>query len=349
MATDPNPQARQSTIDRLVCLLQMNPVHQAAEIISLRSEGVELPNTIGRTPWLSVDALRANRRRLMEQIESIRSKFWGLSDDELNRALDAVDTPGFVDVQTAVARLRTVAAHRAQFNSLRKRFEYDSELLYVLNSIFIRSPKDTGLLREEVLSAFRKRSSRRRGQRVLQSLKAEIPAIYALEADWFAMLGRQKSHLPSIRLKSNVPRRPTRVVRKPITLVRRPSNPIHLIAYIVVVAAILIWSIGHNLKKNNFRPEPIDLSHFSDYKSQVPSAFRAKRYENDVRTPSESKAVPHFQHDKRVWEPYPERYSIAPHDQLKPRPSIENDNPFAQPNTTNPRPPSTESDDRYSR
>src|SRR6185295_10244572 len=71
-----------------------------------------------------------------------------------------------------------------------------------LKEVLIQSPRETAVLREQVLSTFRNRARRKSGRKMVELLQNEMPAVYELESDWFETLRRQKPP----RLTSNVKR-----------------------------------------------------------------------------------------------------------------------------------------------
>ncbi len=200
--SDGKAQARQRAIDYLVQLLQMNPVHEGAEIIAARNEALGLKKQATARPAAPADAQKADRRKLLDQLEELRRQFWTMPLDALNQQLNRLDGQGFADLEAAVARLRVVAVHRANFPPLAQQVDFDGELFSSLKEILTRSPRDTAVLREQVLSTFRNRAHRKRGRKMIKLLQRELPAIYGIEADWFDTLYRQKAQLPTIRFTS---------------------------------------------------------------------------------------------------------------------------------------------------
>jgi len=189
-------QARRQAIDYMVRLLQMNPIQEGDEIISARSKALGLAKRgESAAAAAAAEAPQVDRRKVLEALEAVRSQFWTMPIDELNRQLAALDSQGFSDLEAAIGRLRVVAAHRALFPALAGKPGFDGEFFSALKEVLIRSPRDTAVLREKVLSSFRNRARRKGGRKMVALLKAEVPAIYELEADWFDTLYRQKAHL----------------------------------------------------------------------------------------------------------------------------------------------------------
>jgi hypothetical protein len=182
------------TINYLARLLQMNPVQQADEIIRARNRA--LRRDVGPAA-ASGDAaqVRDRRRKLLEQIEEIRSAFWTLPPAELAAALNRVGG------RRRAPPSRGAGARQASCvignGWLRRRFF--SKLKHVL----IDSPRDVSVLKEQILSSFRDRKHRRRLRQMVRLLEQEVPAIYALEADWFRALYRQRVLARSIFISNS--------------------------------------------------------------------------------------------------------------------------------------------------
>jgi hypothetical protein len=191
----------QAAIDHMVRLLRMNPVHQGAEIIDARREALDLATEAKATRSPPAEEVRALRRKVLDQLVSLRSRFWAMPIDDLNKQLGALDNQGFVDLEVSIARLRIVAAYRDQFPALSQTPGFDGDFFSVLKDVLIRSPRDTAVIREQLLSSFLNRSRRKRGRRMVALLKTEMPAIYELESDWFDTLYRQKGE-PRVPLKT---------------------------------------------------------------------------------------------------------------------------------------------------
>jgi hypothetical protein len=190
------------TINYLARLLQMNPVQQADEIIRARNRA--LRRDVGPAA-ASGDAaqVRDRRRKLLEQIEEIRSAFWTMPPAELAAALNRVDVSTAPDVEAAVARLRVVAQERAKLPALSEMAGFDGDFFSKLKHVLIDSPRDVSVLKEQILSSFRNGKHRRRLRQMVRLLEQEVPAIYALEADWFRALYRQRVLARSIFISNS--------------------------------------------------------------------------------------------------------------------------------------------------
>jgi hypothetical protein len=191
--SDAKAVARQRAIDYMSRLLQMNPIHEGEEIILARVTSLGLAKKEAAAGVATAEAPTVERRKLLEQLEAIRVQFWTMPIDRLNAELSAFKAHGFADVESAVARLRVVAAHRAEFPKLAGHKHFDGQFFSPFKEILTRSARDTSIIKEQVLSTFRNRARRKQCRRMVALLKKELPAVYSLEADWLDTLQRQKA------------------------------------------------------------------------------------------------------------------------------------------------------------
>lgn len=320
-------------------LLQMNPIHQGQEIILARSAALGFDKNAAAAIPTPVAKTRAERRKALDDLESLRRQFWNMPLDELQQRLGTFDCQGFVDLEAAVNRLRVVTEHRGELPALSQKPGFDGEFFSALKEILIRSSRDTAVLREQVLSTFRNRSRRKSGQRMVKLVKAEAPAIYALEADWFDTLSRQKT-ASRLRLFSNsarVPRQAGAVV----------SSGYRKYAWFIWIGVVVLGSMMRTI---------------TDTSRKTPSYHTTTNYENILRNATKDQepqvlqiqpqTYPQRQGSRssfngEVWKPYKT-------DTLRPAPGthvppMEIQSPFAQPKIFQSNGPGTKSDDRYSR
>lgn len=191
--SDAKAEARQRAVDYMARLLQLNPLQAGDEIIAVRSEALGLAKKVKVSEAMPAEAQRADRRALLDNLESLRAQFWTLPIEQLWQRVNSLSGEGFADVEAAIARLRVVADYRPRFVALVQKSEFDGELFSSLKEVLTRSPRDTAVLREQVLAKFRVRERRGRGRKMVELLQREMPAIYELEADWFNTLYRQKA------------------------------------------------------------------------------------------------------------------------------------------------------------
>jgi hypothetical protein len=194
--SDTQTVAKQRALEHVISLLQMNPIQQGDAIIAARSTALGLvkKSSAAAAAAEAGGDPQAERRKLLERLEKLRAAFWTMPLDQLQRYLENMRGRGFADVEAAVTRLRVVAANRAVFPRLARERDFDGDLFSALKEVLIRSPRDTTVLKEQVLSSFRSREKRNRYRKMLQMLERELPAVYQLEADWFNALYRQKNY-----------------------------------------------------------------------------------------------------------------------------------------------------------
>lgn len=343
--SDAKAQARQRAIDYLVQLLQMNPVHEGAEIIAARNDALGLKKKTAAQPAAPIDAQKADRRKLLDRLEALRRQFWTLPLDALHKQLNALDGQGFADLESAVARLRVVAAHRAKFPPLAQHADFDGELFSSLKEILTRSPRDTAVLREQVLSKFRNRAHRKRGRKMIALLQRELPAIYAIEADWFDTLYRQKAQLPTIRLTSKSGNNATPV---------GSGATVRSYWWVLVLGSMVLracaTAFDHHDGANRSRSAPnYDYRPPSVREYRAPAAPQWNSDSNlDTRPNGEvnprmndPRTSPRFGTQKDVWQPYPTGDSSEPAERPRPLTPPAGGAPFAQPRYVNPHVPST--------
>lgn len=301
--SDTQANSRQRTIDYMVRLLEMNPVHQCEEIIQVRN-GVlgatkAKPLSASAEPTKSPDQLQSDRRQLLQELEGLRAEFWTLPLEELHRRLGKLDGQGFADIESAVARLRAVAEHWPSFPALSNEEGFDGEFFSTLKEILIRSSRETAVLREQVLSMLQYSSKKRKStKRMLQLIKKQMPQLYDLEANWFETAYRHNGRTTS------------------------PSQePNRRVVLFAVVAGIGI-SIAITMVLGDARPNKTKTRQFSvptvRYTQPIPQGptdrFRNERPRPQLRNfgppyplPNESKDDSDKENPNREWDPFGNR------------------------------------------
>jgi hypothetical protein len=283
-------QARQRAIDYMVRLVQMNPMHEGDEIVKARSKALGLAKKEAANTQ-DVSEPKVERRKLLDQLDAIRAEFWSMPIDALQAKLATLNAGDYADLQAAVTRLQVVAAHRSQFPKLTQMTGFDGHFFSALKEVLIQSPRETAVLREQVLSTFRNRARRKSGRKMVELLQNEMPAVYELEAGWFETLRRQK---PPI-LTSNVKR------VRPATMTSSSGAGQYWWIILLFGSAALraIFSHSDHTINNNYQPSK--SMQIKDLPPDVQSLFeREKQKERD----SQSRRYPTF--DKDVWRPYGE-------------------------------------------
>ena len=171
--------------------LQMNPQFEGDAIIALRSQALGLKQP--RSASERVDSGREQRRtEALRQLEQLRQECWTAPPDQLLSRLRKLNADDLPDVRQAAQRLEIVARNRPKLPQLASHKDFDGDFFSCLKQVLAASPRETNVLREQVLSSFRAGKLRKRGRRMIGLVKKELPELYSLEADWFESLLRQK-------------------------------------------------------------------------------------------------------------------------------------------------------------
>jgi hypothetical protein len=202
---------QQQSIDYVARLLQMNPIHQGGDIVRARNEFLSLRKAVSDLRPMVANERGVDRRQLVEQLESIRARFWSAPEDELTKELSALRGHNFVDLEIAVSRLQLVAAYRPELSALGAKGGHDASFVSALEEILTRAPRDTMAVREQLLTTFDSRAQRKSGRRILKRLRTQMPAVYDLDADWFdALNGRKYNPAKGMLISTGTGGRPGR-------------------------------------------------------------------------------------------------------------------------------------------
>lgn len=180
-------------------ILKINPVYDAEGIIQLRSHALGLQKLSKRSETAATDSApspadQENLRNIAAgKLENIRGRCWQAAPETLLKELGSLPIEQFPDLQLARDRLVAVAQHRSQLPALTSHKHFDGEFFSVLKQVLAGSPRETNVLREQVLASFRSGKLRKRGRRMIKLLKKQMPELYSIEADWLDSLLRQKS------------------------------------------------------------------------------------------------------------------------------------------------------------
>lgn len=303
-------QARQQAIDYMIRLLQMNPIQDGEEIVRARMKALGLAKPTEAAQSAPVEVQQADRRKVLAELEAVRSQFWSMPIDELKTKLSALDSQGFGDLDVAIGRLRVVANRRAQFPELAGKRGFDGDFFSALKEVLIRSPRDTAVLREKVLSTFRNRSRRKSGRQMVALLKTEMPAIYQLEADWFDSLCRQKAQLPSIRFTSGGSGEST-------IYAGSGARSYWWVAVLVMVAVRGFWSASDHNRRNSRAPSSPSYPYqnrqrYIPDKYQQPAPYVPNAGGSQNPQTNDPRRGSSFGVDEGVWKPYPDSNAPEP-------------------------------------
>ena len=191
---DKNSSREQQKVQYLVQVLQRNPLEESDRIIRGRNRLLGLQTATVKPTRLGADLdhSRKLRERALKQVEQLRQAIWTAPLENLRSGLGSIRAQQFPDIQATVERLSTVVNHRSELPSLTVHPEFDPDLFNAFKQVLASSPREVAILKERQIVAFGNSKRRRRGKKMINLLKKELPALYALEAAWLESLTRQK-------------------------------------------------------------------------------------------------------------------------------------------------------------
>lgn len=185
-------------------LLQMNPVEQSTEIVTLRHNFLHPQDKLGRTvneEFSSED----RREHAIKKIEAVRKHFWSLKERMLYQQLEEIEVSEFPDLALALSRLTKIVELRASFQRLRQHYTCFEDFHDQFCALVIASPGKTDDLRMAFLDASRQEPSGfdLRGpedyHRVVTTIQQEFPELYQLEKYWLNQVAASTKQHSSIR------------------------------------------------------------------------------------------------------------------------------------------------------
>ena len=315
-------------------LLDLSPITEGHVILRARAELLGLPDTPFTAQTVVAAPPQPDRRQLMAELAQVRGEFWSLSPEDLDHRLAALAGQGYAELDAAVARLQVVAKHRAQILPLVERSNHTGPVGARLRSVFVLSSRDTLALREQVVASFRNRRERKSGRRLLAALKAELPAIYALEADWFGALSREKPPLPRFWLKSN---------RMSQSSLAANGEKLRNYWWVVFILVGLLRVFMQTTNDSNSVTRPYQSPEYrlqiqpeSGPQRPVPftqspepdhSNYDWQKYDAELKKIRESAKRPPSGVESGVWEPYPAQSNPTPSRQFDSTRGIEMQGP----------------------
>ncbi|QDT88447.1 hypothetical protein [Gimesia algae] len=183
-------------------LLQMNPLEQPLEILSLRHDFLK-PQTGGRPIVDASLSIFERKEQTLKNMEALRKCLWKLDDESLRAQVEAIDISEFPDLAISYSRLKAAADHRDSFRQLRQHRHCFPEFFNQFCGLVSASPQKATERRAECMEASRKGSFDTRNRspkdyyRIAHSIQQELPELYQLEKPWL-------SHILSKRDASNV-------------------------------------------------------------------------------------------------------------------------------------------------
>lgn len=171
--------------------LSRNPISESADIVALRAKALRLtkPKQQGSQP----SAPAEQRQQLRDQLDTIRQQCFSVPVEQLLSQLDQMDLANYPDLAALAKRLRVILESRTKLPQLSSDKRFDGDFFSCLKTVLVSPSRDVTILREQVLASFRHRKNRKRGQAMIRMLRDELPALYALEADWLGSLAGYKS------------------------------------------------------------------------------------------------------------------------------------------------------------
>jgi len=192
-----NGEDRSRLLAYAVQTLQLDPEHDAEIILAARTQALGL-NDPALSPEPDIAVIRQLRQTAIEDLQRLREKFWTLSPEDLEAQLNQLVVADTPDLQAAIDRLQVVARDRQPFLELVEN-KNEASFASILKDVFVLSPRESAALKEAVRQAFRRPFWRRSRRRFVLRLRDKLPTLYDLEADWFALLLRQRPGLVTTR------------------------------------------------------------------------------------------------------------------------------------------------------
>jgi hypothetical protein len=150
---------------------------------------------------------------------------------------------------------------------------------------------------------------------MLDLLKAQLPAIYDLEADWFNTLYRQKPQ-PIFRFTSRIDRRQT-------VSASTEGTSAWVFLLVMVGMAVFRGFLSSNRDRERYSTPPPMVR---DYQYQLPSQFTPGDQAFGNGRVKVSDGAIHFQDDSREWQSFPRSDSSPPTDRNRFTPDLQDGN-----------------------
>ncbi|QDU58032.1 hypothetical protein [Aeoliella mucimassa] len=171
--------------------LSRNPVSQGGDIIALRAKAFKLNKTRpGSDASSSAPTNVSDRQRVKRKLERIRSACFTGDVADLQNQINHLSLEDHPDLAALGKRLQIVLNSRGKLPALLGDKRFDGDFFSCLKKVLVEPSRDVAVLREQVLSSFRHRTNRKRGQAMICLIKEELPALYELEHDWLESLLR---------------------------------------------------------------------------------------------------------------------------------------------------------------
>ncbi len=169
--------------------LRRNPQAESGTIVDQRAQALGLYKKFQNSPR-EVEDQSALRQANLKELERIRSVAFQAPIADLLGALDRLNLEAFPDLALLARRLRTIVECRQSFPPLTSHRHFSGDFFACLKQVLTSPTRDVAVLREQVIASFQKRTNRRQGKAMIRLLKAKLPELYALEAQWLETLLR---------------------------------------------------------------------------------------------------------------------------------------------------------------
>ncbi len=188
----PFDSTREEEVDYLIDLLRLNPADSSTAIMARRNErlgiGAAAVTHVNQDTHLGYFLAC---QHVEKELGTLRAEFWVLSEDELTEKLNEIQTSGLPHFLKVVERLKVVADHRNEIESLDAGGKHDADFLSALKTILIEPASKTVQAREKMITLFSRVRSRSRVRRMVIRISKEIPQIHELEEGWFEKFGKR--------------------------------------------------------------------------------------------------------------------------------------------------------------
>ena len=172
-------------------LLQMNPLEQPLEILTLRRCFLK-PQTGDRPVMDPSLSIYERKEQTLKNMDALRKCLWNLDDESLHEQVEAIDISELPDLAISYSRLKAVTDHRDSFRRLRKHRHCFPEFFNQFCGLVSASPQKVTERRAECMEASRKGSFDTRNRspkdyyRIARSIQQELPELYQLEKPWLS-------------------------------------------------------------------------------------------------------------------------------------------------------------------
>ncbi len=183
--------ASPQVVDYLTRQLARNPIHESSDIVAARARAFKLNAKASRA---ANTPPAGQRQQVRDQLEAIRKQCFSAHLPQLIGQLDQLKLDEYPDLAALGKRLRVILDSRAKLPALSQNPRFDGDFFSCLKQVLVSPSRDVSVLREQVLSSFRHRRNRKRGQAMIRMIKEEVPELYALEAAWFDSLIHYKAN-----------------------------------------------------------------------------------------------------------------------------------------------------------